>query len=115
MKKYYQLTGMLRAGSPRRMMRGEFTAIVIDGHENTRVVATTNICAFARDHTGWPKEFARATAGYAPHRVIVYTCGSETGEWLASKIRHQLKPSMLCRNPMVFLTPREFTLPGLKP
>lgn len=115
MKKYYQLTGMLRAGKPLRVMRGEFTAIVIDGHENTRVVATTNVCAFSRDHTGWPKKFARSTAGYAPHRVIVYTCGAEMGECLAGEIRKQLRPSIRCSEPSVFATPIEFSLPGLKP
>ena len=115
MKKFYQSKGMLRAGRAKIIIRHPFAALMLEPGGNVRVIAHTEACAPSRDHLGWPKAFARETAGIDPNRLFLYACNPQQAADLAQSIQHQLQPRgvLFGGKPLfeqsVFTTPIEYS------
>ena len=109
-EKFYQSKGMLRAGRPVRVLRGDYSLLLVKNGE-AKVMAHTDTMAVTRDGYGWPKAFAEMFAR-DPH-MRVYQCSLWDAYRLAADIQQQLKPrNIFSGQSSVYTVPIDAALPA---
>ena len=111
-EKFYQAKGMLRAGRPVRILKGDYSLLLVKNGE-AKVMAHTDTMAVTRDCYGWPKAFAEMFARDPQMRV--YQCSLYDAYGLAAQIQRQLQPhaprNPFYSQPTVFMVPIDVALP----